>query len=40
MRFEGKPVFVVLAKQDMPEGLTAPLHPGATKYFKQVGLMR
>jgi TRAP transporter TAXI family solute receptor len=29
-----------LAKEDMLKGLTAPLHPGAIKYFKEVGLLR
>ena len=34
------PAFVVLAKEDMLKGLAAPLHPGAIKYFKEVGLMQ
>jgi TRAP transporter TAXI family solute receptor len=34
------PAFVTLAKEDMLKGLTAPLHPGAIKYFKEVGLMQ
>ena len=29
-----------LTKEDMLKGLTAPLHPGAKKYFKEVGLMQ
>jgi len=29
-----------LAKEDMLKGLSAPLHPGAIKYFKEVGLMQ
>ncbi|MGD8883169.1 MAG: TAXI family TRAP transporter solute-binding subunit [Desulfobacterales bacterium] len=29
-----------LTKEDMLKGLTAPVHPGATKYFKEVGLMQ
>ena len=32
------PAFGVLTKENMMEGLTAPLHPGALKYFKEVGL--
>jgi len=34
------PAFVFLAKEDMLKGLTAPLHPGALKFFKEVGLMQ
>ncbi|MGB5749590.1 MAG: TAXI family TRAP transporter solute-binding subunit [Desulfobacterales bacterium] len=34
------PALAVLAKEDMLKGLTAPLHPGAIKYFKEVGLMQ
>ncbi len=34
------PAFVDLAKENMLKGLTAPLHPGAIKYFKEVGLMQ
>jgi TRAP transporter TAXI family solute receptor len=30
----------VLAKEDMLKGLSAPLHPGAEKYYKEVGLFR
>ena len=29
-----------LTKEDMLNGLTAPVHPGAKKYFKEVGLMQ
>lgn len=29
-----------LTKQDMLKGLSAPLHPGAIKYFREVGLLR
>jgi hypothetical protein len=29
-----------LTKEDMLKGLTAPVHPGATKYFKEIGLMQ
>ena len=32
------PAFGVLTKENMLEGLTAPLHPGALKYFKEAGL--
>jgi TRAP-type uncharacterized transport system substrate-binding protein len=30
--------FEILTKENMMEGLSAPLHPGALKYFKEVGL--
>jgi len=33
------PAYSVLTKKNMLEGLTAPIHPGALKYFKEVGLM-
>jgi hypothetical protein len=33
------PALEDLAKEDMLKGLTAPFHPGALKYFKEVGLM-
>jgi len=29
-----------LTKEGMLKGLTAPLHPGAVKYFKETGLLR
>jgi hypothetical protein len=29
-----------LTKQDMLNGLSAPLHPGANKYFREAGLLR
>ena len=32
------PAFGVMTKENMLEGLTAPLHPGALKYFKEAGL--
>jgi TRAP transporter TAXI family solute receptor len=32
------PAFATLTKKGMLEGLSAPFHPGATKYFKEVGL--
>ena len=34
------PAFVTLTKEDMLKGLTAPLHPSAIRYFKEVGLMQ
>ena len=34
------PALAVLTKQNMLQGLSAPLHPGALKYFKEVGLIK
>jgi hypothetical protein len=34
------PAFSNLSKQAMLEGLSAPLHPGALKYFREIGLIR
>ena len=34
------PAFGVLSKENMLEGNTAPYHPGALKYFKEVGLIK
>ena len=35
------PVFATLKKEDMiEEGNSAPIHPGALKYFKQEGLVK
>lgn len=34
------PAFAGLTKKGMREGLTAPLHPGAIKYYKEAGLMK
>ena len=34
------PALMGLRKEDMLRGLTAPLHPGAMEYFKEVGLMK
>jgi len=34
------PALAGLTKEGMLEGLSAPLHPGAIKYFRQVGLMQ
>ncbi len=33
------PAYSVLTKQSMLEGLSAPIHPGAMKYYKEAGLM-
>ena len=32
------PAYQVLTKKGMLEGLSAPIHPGAMRYFKEVGL--
>ena len=32
------PAYAGLTKQNMLEGLSAPFHPGALKYYKEVGL--
>jgi TRAP transporter TAXI family solute receptor len=34
------PAFVNLTKEGMLEGLSAPLHPGALKYYKEAGLLK
>ncbi len=34
------PAYGVLTRKNMLEGLTAPFHPGALKYFKEVGLIK
>ncbi len=34
------PAYATLTKEQMLEGLSAPLHPGAVKYYKEVGLMK
>ena len=34
------PALVDLTKEGMLEGLSAPLHPGALKYYKEAGLMK
>ncbi len=34
------PAFSTLTKQSMLEGLSAPMHPGAIQYFREVGLMK
>lgn len=33
------PAYEVLTKKGMLEGMTAPIHPGAMKYYKEAGLM-
>lgn len=40
-RFKSQhPAFANLTKKGMLEGLSAPLHPGALRYFKEVGLIQ
>jgi len=34
------PAFMVLTKENMLEGNTAPYHPGALKYFREAGLIK
>jgi TRAP transporter TAXI family solute receptor len=34
------PAYQVLSRASMLEGLSAPLHPGAVKYYREVGLMK
>jgi hypothetical protein len=34
------PAYQVLTKEGMLEGLSAPIHPGAMKYYKEAGLMK
>lgn len=34
------PAFAKLTKESMLQGLSAPLHPGAIKYYKEAGLMK
>ncbi len=34
------PAYAVLTKEGMLEGLSAPIHPGAMKYYKEVGLIK
>ena len=33
------PAFKILNPKDMLKGLSAPMHPGAVKYYKEKGLM-
>ncbi|GAB4164182.1 MAG: TAXI family TRAP transporter solute-binding subunit [Geothermobacteraceae bacterium] len=34
------PAYAVLTKESMLQGLSAPIHPGALKYYKEAGLMK
>lgn len=34
------PAYEVLTKENMLEGLSAPIHPGAMKYYKEAGMMK
>ena len=34
------PAYAVLTKENMLEGMSAPIHPGAMKYYKEAGLMK
>ncbi|VEN73665.1 TRAP-type transporter, periplasmic solute binding receptor (TAXI family protein) [Candidatus Desulfarcum epimagneticum] len=34
------PAYKVLTKENMLQGLSAPIHPGALKYYKEAGLMK
>ena len=34
------PAYSVLTAENMLEGLSAPLHPGAEKYFMEAGLIK
>jgi TRAP transporter TAXI family solute receptor len=34
------PAYAGLTKESMLEGLSAPIHPGAMKYYKEVGMMK
>ena len=34
------PAYQVLTKESMLQGLSAPLHPGAAKYYKEAGLLK
>jgi len=34
------PAYAVLTKESMLQGLSAPIHPGALKYYKEVGLIK
>ncbi len=34
------PAYKVLTKENMLEGLSAPIHPGAMKYYKEAGLIK
>jgi TRAP-type uncharacterized transport system substrate-binding protein len=34
------PAYEVLTRESMLEGLSAPIHPGAMKYYKEAGLIK
>jgi TRAP transporter TAXI family solute receptor len=34
------PAYAVLTKENMLEGMSAPIHPGAMKYYKEAGLIK
>jgi len=34
------PAYEVLTKEGMLQGLSAPIHPGAMRYYKEAGLMK
>ena len=34
------PAYEILTKENMLEGMSAPIHPGALKYYKEAGLMK
>jgi TRAP transporter TAXI family solute receptor len=34
------PAYAVLTKENMLQGLSAPMHPGAIKYYKEAGLLK
>jgi hypothetical protein len=34
------PAYEVLTKENMLEGMSAPIHPGAMKYYKEAGMMK
>ncbi|MBC7359530.1 MAG: C4-dicarboxylate ABC transporter substrate-binding protein, partial [Desulfacinum sp.] len=34
------PAYSVLTRENMLEGLSAPFHPGALKYYKEAGLIK
>ena len=34
------PALEVLTKENMLQGLSAPIHPGALKYYKEAGLIK
>jgi TRAP transporter TAXI family solute receptor len=34
------PAYATLTKEKMLQGLSAPIHPGAMKYYKETGLIK